>query len=152
VSDAVAVFARTGLGEAGPVVRIASRVVRASAGRIIQLRLSCPQEAVVCHGTISLKANGRVVGRGGFAVAGGTTGPAEARLSKRGRALLAKHGRLATTVTVVARDAQGPRTHHPGHGHHSRRLSASRRRPAPSSTASWSTARLAAGTCILSRE
>lgn len=106
-NDAVTAFDRTGADEAGPVVGIVSRVIRAPAGRIIQLRLSCPQEAVVCHGTISLTVNGGVVGRGGFAVVGGTTGPAETRLSKRGRALLARHGRLATTVTVVARDAQG---------------------------------------------
>jgi DNA-binding beta-propeller fold protein YncE len=106
-SSAVLVFSRTGADEAGPVVGLASRAVRVATDGIVRLRLSCPAEAGVCHGAISLRAKGRVIGRGTFAVAGGTAGPAEVRLSKRGRALLAARGRLSTAVTVFARDAQG---------------------------------------------
>jgi hypothetical protein len=104
-----------------PALRISRRVVRASARRIVTVRVRCPRSERVCTGTLTLRrargkraatpggrgSRARVLGRAPFRVSGGRSRDVRVRLSARGRRVLRRVRRLRVTATAVVRDDAG---------------------------------------------
>jgi DNA-binding beta-propeller fold protein YncE len=108
-SDALAAFART--MPAGPRMGIGPRIVRVEQRGEVRLRLTCPATATFCTGTVTLRAEGLLLGRSSFGVPSGAARRVRVPLTRAALALVGKKEAVIAKVTVQARDVQGdPRT------------------------------------------
>jgi hypothetical protein len=78
-------------------MRIASRTLTLSKGRV-KIKLGCPlAETLGCHGTVGIKARRLSLGSAKFRIRGGHTRTVTVRVSKRARALVGHRVRLVVT-------------------------------------------------------
>ena len=104
-------------GPSGPgeTLDTTAPVMGISVGRVnrrgrLPLRLTCPATEQSCTGRFVLRLAGKrktKLGSGTFTVAGGKVVLLKVKLTRKGRALLRKRGRLKAVLTLTATDAAG---------------------------------------------
>ena len=87
---------------AAPSVSIATRRTRLRRGRVA-VRLRCSGTGGRCRGILRLRARGVTIASGAFSVAGGKQRTVRLKATRRGRALVARRGKLRATATAGPR-------------------------------------------------
>ena len=100
----------------GETLDTTAPLIGVSAGRVnrrgrLPLRFTCPATEQSCSGTFVLRLAGKKtkLGSGRFTVRGGEVVLVKMKLTRRGRALLRKRGRLRATLRLTVTDAAGNR-------------------------------------------
>ncbi|HXD57362.1 MAG TPA: hypothetical protein VN606_05560 [Thermoleophilaceae bacterium] len=91
-------------------VAVAGRVVRVTRSWVARIAARCPAQAVgVCAGRLVLRSGRLGLGHVSFRIPAGRRAVLNLHVSKKGRKLLRRRGRLSSRASLTARDSRGRR-------------------------------------------